>query len=132
MDFIEVIKIFFLGIIEGITEWLPVSSTGHMLLFNALFPLNLEKSFTDVFFYFIQFGAILAVLILFWKKLFPFKIEGAGMGSKGKLVADKQVLNLWSKVSSGCRWYRNRTSGRSADYRNCAYFLRRCVYRCGK
>lgn len=102
MDFIEVLKIFFLGIIEGVTEWLPVSSTGHMLLFNALFPLNLEKGFTDVFFYFIQFGAILAVLILFWKKLFPFKREGAGTSSKGKIVADKRVLSLWGKVLVAC------------------------------
>lgn len=102
MDILEVLKILFLGIIEGITEWLPVSSTGHMLLFNALFPLNLDKTFTDVFFYFIQFGAILAVLILFWKKLFPFKKEGAGMDSKGKIVADKRVLTLWGKVLVAC------------------------------
>ena len=102
MHFIEIIKIFFLGIIEGVTEWLPVSSTGHMLLFNALFPLQLEKKFTDVLFYFIQLGAIFAVLILFWKKLFPFKRVDTGTSSSKKLVADKGVLTLWGKVLVAC------------------------------
>lgn len=102
MHFIEIIKIFFLGIIEGVTEWLPVSSTGHMLLFNALFPLQLEKKFTDVLFYFIQLGAIFAVLILFWKKLFPFKRVDTGTSSSKKLVVDKGVLTLWGKVLVAC------------------------------
>ena len=79
MDFIEIIKIILLGWIEGITEWLPVSSTGHMLLFDSVWALSFEKQFKDAFLYSIQFGAVLAVVVLFWKKLCPIKMNGAGM-----------------------------------------------------
>ena len=72
MQFIEILKILFLGIVEGITEWLPVSSTGHMLLVDAVFTLQAREAFKEMFFVVIQLGAILAVLVLFWSKLFPF------------------------------------------------------------
>ena len=65
IDFLEILKVTFLGIIEGITEWLPISSTGHMLLVDEFVQLNVSDSFKEMFFVVIQLGAILAVVILF-------------------------------------------------------------------
>ena len=101
MEFIEIIKVILLGIIEGITEWLPISSTGHMLLFDKVFPLKLSKSFKEMFIVVIQLGAILAVVCLFWKKLFPLKREKTENGEM-KTVADKEILSLWGKVIVAC------------------------------
>ena len=98
MDIIEILKILLLGIVEGITEWLPVSSTGHMLLVDALFSLNARNEFKEMFFVVIQLGAILAVVVLFWHKLFPWRKEQA----QGKIVLDKNILNLWGKVLVAC------------------------------
>lgn len=69
---IEVLKVIFLGIVEGITEWLPISSTGHMLLVDEFLQMNVSEAFKDMFFVVIQLGAILAVVILFWEKMWPF------------------------------------------------------------
>ena len=92
--FIEILKVFFLGIVEGITEWLPVSSTGHMILVDEFLKLNVSDEFKEMFFVVIQLGAILAVPILFWKKLVPF--------SKEKSEAEKkQIYSLWLKVIVG-------------------------------
>ena len=104
MDFIEVLKIILLGIVEGITEWLPVSSTGHMILVDKLFPLNVSPEFKEVFLYFIQLGAILAVVVLFFKKLFPWKKEERSLNGAlvKKTVLDKGILNLWGKVLVAC------------------------------
>lgn len=99
MDFIELLKILFLGIVEGITEWLPISSTGHMLLVDALFTLQLREEFKKMFFVVIQLGAILAVLVYFWKELFPFHLEKK---EKIKLNADMGTLSLWGKVLVAC------------------------------
>ena len=104
MEFIEVLKVLLLGIIEGITEWLPVSSTGHMLLFERLWQLNATDTFKEMFFVVIQLGAILAVVVMFFKKLFPFslqKTENDGK-TKHKLVAEKQIFTLWGKVLVAC------------------------------
>ena len=92
---IEFIKCLFLGIIEGVTEWLPISSTGHMILFNAL--TDTTKSFftSDVFLYVIQLGAILAVVTLFFKKLNPFS------PSKTKVVK-QDTWQMWFKVIVAC------------------------------
>lgn len=68
---IEVLKVIFLGIVEGITEWLPISSTGHMLLVDEFLQMNVSEAFKDMFFVVIQLGAILAVVILFWEKALP-------------------------------------------------------------
>ena len=70
--FIEILKVIFLGIVEGITEWLPISSTGHMILVDEFLKLNVSEGFKEMFFVVIQLGAILAVPIIFWKRLFPF------------------------------------------------------------
>ena len=101
MDFIEILKIIFLGIVEGITEWLPISSTGHLLLVDELFTLKASQEFKDMFFVVIQLGAILAVPLLFWKRLFPFSLEKKE-GEKAALIADKKILSLWGKVIVGC------------------------------
>ena len=68
---IEIIKVIFLGIIEGITEWLPISSTGHMLLVDEFIKLNMSDAFKEMFFVVIQLGAILAVVVIFWNKMWP-------------------------------------------------------------
>lgn len=100
MEILEILKIIFLGIIEGITEWLPISSTGHLLLVDELFSLNASNDFKDMFMVVVQLGAILAVPILFWNKLFPFSIEKKA--EKTAIVADKKILSLWGKVIVGC------------------------------
>ena len=71
-EFLEILKVLLLGIVEGITEWLPVSSTGHMILLDEFLQLNVSDGFKEMFFVVVQLGAILAVPVLFWKKLFPF------------------------------------------------------------
>lgn len=106
MDIIEILKVVLLGIVEGITEWLPVSSTGHMLLVDAIPRLGLKASadFKEMFFVVIQLGAILAVVVTFFKKLFPWHTQTANVetGEKTKIVTDKSILNLWGKVLVAC------------------------------
>ena len=72
MDIIELLKVIFLGIVDGITEWLPISSTGHMILVDEFIHLNVSQDFMDVFLVVIQLGAILAVVVLYWNKMWPF------------------------------------------------------------
>ena len=72
MVFIEILKVILLGIVEGITEWLPISSTGHMLLLDEIFTLQLTDAFKEMFFVVIQLGAILAVVVLFFHKIFCY------------------------------------------------------------
>ena len=100
MKFLEILKIIFLGIVEGITEWLPISSTGHLLLVDELFALQASDAFKDMFMVVVQLGAILAVPILFWKKLFPFSLEKND--NKTSVVTNKNTLSLWGKVIVGC------------------------------
>ena len=87
----EIIKVIALGVLEGVTEWLPVSSTGHLILLNDFININLSNQFMSVFTVVIQLGAILAVPVLFWKKLNPF-------GKKLQSDQKKKVLNLWGRV----------------------------------
>ena len=93
-EFLEILKVIFLGIIEGITEWLPISSTGHMILTDEFIKLNVSSGFKEMFLVVIQLGAILAVPVVFWKKLFPF---GKGVDSAEK----KRIWSLWFKVAVG-------------------------------
>ena len=93
---LEIIKAIFFGIVEGITEWLPISSTGHMILLNELVKLDVSKDFYDMFQVVIQLGAIIAVVILFWKQIWPVKKE------KEKLTLDKNILSLWGKILVAC------------------------------
>lgn len=101
MDILEILKVIFLGIVEGVTEWLPVSSTGHLLLVDELFTLNATDAFKEMFFVVIQLGAILAVVVAFFKNLFPWHKEIAENGER-KIVTDKTVLSLWGKVLVAC------------------------------
>lgn len=97
MEFLDVLKIVLCGIIEGITEWLPVSSTGHLILFDKFLPLRFSPAFQDMFEYVIQLAAILAVVILFWKKIFPIEKK-----EEGGLRWKKESLSLWGKVLVAC------------------------------
>jgi len=90
---LEIIKAILLGIIQGITEWLPVSSTGHMILFDAIWPLNVSQDFLELFLVVIQFGSILAVVVLFFKQLWPF--------SKDK-EKNKKIWQLWFRIIVAC------------------------------
>ena len=96
-DIIEILKVIFLGIVEGITEWLPVSSTGHMLLVDEFLQLNASEAFKEMFFIVIQLGAILAVVVLFWQKMLPFQVK-----DKSKPFWKKDTLSLWLKVVVAC------------------------------
>ena len=69
MDFIELLKVIFLGIVEGLTEWLPISSTGHMILVDEFIKLNVSDEFMQLFLVVIQLGAILAVVVLYFKRI---------------------------------------------------------------
>ena len=91
----EILKAIFLGIVEGITEWLPISSTGHMILVDEFIKLDVSKEFLDMFMVVIQLGAILAVLVLYFHKLNPFS-------RKKTLVERKQTWSLWLKVIIAC------------------------------
>lgn len=90
---IEILKSILYGIVEGITEWLPVSSTGHMILLEEIMPMNVSESFWSMFLVVIQLGAILAVVLLYWNKIFPFR-----KNKEGKYVSVKSIWILWSKI----------------------------------
>lgn len=93
-EFIEILKVLFLGIVEGITEWLPISSTGHMILVDEFLRLNVSDGFKELFFVVIQLGAILAVPVVFWKRLFPFTKDTSD-------ERKKSIYTLWVKVIVG-------------------------------
>ncbi len=97
LDFVEILKVVFLGIVEGITEWLPISSTGHMLIVDELLQLNASEAFKEMFFVVIQLGAILAVVLIFWNKMFPFQFK-----DKEKPIINKDIFSLWFKVVIAC------------------------------
>lgn len=95
MDIMEIIKAILFGIVEGITEWLPISSTGHMILLNEFVTLNVSAEFWEMFLVVIQLGAILAVVLLYWNKIFPFHF-------KEKPVVQKDIFVLWFKILVAC------------------------------
>lgn len=95
MEWIEIFKAIILGIIEGITEWLPVSSTGHMILVDEFLQLGMSPAFKEMFFVVIQLGAIMAVVILYWKKIFPFKFDR-------KPFVQKDIIIMWIKIVIAC------------------------------
>ncbi len=97
MIFVEILKSIILGIVEGITEWIPISSTGHMLLVDEFVQLSVSPEFKEMFLYVIQLGAILAVVILFWGKMWPFSFK-----DKSKPVIIKETFSLWFKVVVAC------------------------------
>ena len=95
MEFIEFLKILVLGIVEGFTEWLPISSTGHMILVDEIIHLNVTDAFMSMFRVVIQLGAILAVVVLYFRRLNPF--------DPGKTKAQKAgTVKLWMKIMVAC------------------------------
>ena len=92
MDIIELLKVIFLGIVEGITEWLPVSSTGHMILVDEFITLKVSKEFWEMFLVVIQLGAVLAVVVLDFKKLWPFHKNDPYRESNWKYVSQNEKL----------------------------------------
>lgn len=100
MNIIEIIKVIILGIVEGITEWLPISSTGHMIIVDEFIKLNMSAAFMEMFFVVIQLGAILAVVVIFWNKIFPFKkLKGKG---ELRIGIDMDIMSMWIKVIVSC------------------------------
>lgn len=102
MEFLDILKIIVYGIIEGVTEWLPVSSTGHLILFDKFFPLNVSAAFMDMLEYVIQLFAIFAVILVFWKRIFPVGKTQTQEGQTPSLYLKKDVLSLWGKVLIAC------------------------------
>ena len=95
ISIIEILKTILFGIVEGITEWLPISSTGHMILLNEFVKLDVSEEFWEMFLVVIQLGAILAVVLLFWNKIFPFRF-------KEKPVIRADIFVLWFKILVAC------------------------------
>lgn len=91
MHFIEIVKAILFGVIEGITEWLPISSTGHMILVDEFIKLNVTDAFKEMFFVVIQLGAIMAVVVLYFNKLNPFS-------NRKRPIEKGETFNLWFKV----------------------------------
>ena len=92
----ELIQAIIFGIVEGITEWLPISSTGHMILLNSFMPMDVSEEFMDMFLVVIQLGAIMAVVVIFWHNLWPFSLK------KGTSFLRKDVWIMWFKVLVAC------------------------------
>ena len=97
---LNLIKAVLFGIIEGITEWLPVSSTGHMILLNEFVKMDVSEEFWEMFLVVIQLGAILAVVILFWNKIFPFDFSKKARDEHK--VMRKDIWALWGKILIAC------------------------------
>lgn len=92
---LEILKAILFGIVEGITEWLPISSTGHMILLDEFVKLDVSEEFMEMFLVVVQLGAILAVVLLFWNKIFPFDL-------KKKPHIKKDIFDLWFKILTAC------------------------------
>lgn len=94
---LEILKAVVYGIVEGITEWLPVSSTGHMILLEEIMPMKVSQDFWNMFLVVVQLGAILAVVLLFWNKIFPLR-----RNRRRQWKIDWNIMNLWGKIIVAC------------------------------
>ena len=94
----NILKAILFGIVEGVTEWLPVSSTGHMIILNDLVTMDVSPEFFTVFLTVIQLGAVMAVVILYWKRLWPLD----GKGGESAPVLRKDILRLWGRIIVAC------------------------------
>ena len=101
MDFIELLKVIFLGIVEGITEWLPVSSTGHLILVEEFIKLNVSEAFWEMFMVVIQLGAIMAVVVLYFKELWPIQNQKKAKGALERYVKTDKMI-MWFKIVVSC------------------------------
>lgn len=97
---LEVLKVILLGIVEGITEWLPISSTGHMILVDEFVKLDVTPEFWALFKYMIQLGAIMAVVLIYWKKIWPFRMDDDYDGIERFVKMDKIIM--WLKIAVSC------------------------------
>lgn len=93
----DILVAIVLGIVEGITEWLPISSTGHMILFNQFLDFS-NKDFSEMFLVVVQLGAIMAVVLLFWKKIFPFNLHP----KEGEGAVRMDIMQMWFKIIVAC------------------------------
>ncbi len=98
MDFLEILKAIFYGIVEGITEWLPISSTGHLILLERFIKMDVSDEFMNMFRVVIQLGAIMAVVVIYWKQIWFVDFHGF----KSKPTFKKDILNLWGKILVAC------------------------------
>ena len=94
---LEILKAVVYGIVEGITEWLPVSSTGHMILLEEIMPMKVSQEFWNMFLVVVQLGAILAVVLLFWNRIFPLQ-----RNRRRQIRIDWKIMNLWVKILLAC------------------------------
>lgn len=94
---LEILKAVVYGIVEGITEWLPVSSTGHMILLEEIMPMKVSQEFWNMFLVVVQLGAILAVVLLFWNRIFPLQ-----RNRRRQIRIDWKIMNLWVKILVAC------------------------------
>ena len=101
MEWIEYLKVIILGILEGITEWLPISSTGHLILVDEFMKLNMSDAFKEMFDVLVQLGAILAVVVIYFKKLLPVDLVKKEDNSR-KPAWNKDKLILWCKILVAC------------------------------
>ena len=105
LNFIEILKSILFGVVEGITEWLPISSTGHLILLKEFVTLDASKDFWSMYEVVIQLGAIMAVVVLFWKQIFPFgkKNNQYSLAEQGALAYVKtDIFVLWFKIIVAC------------------------------
>ncbi len=100
--FWELLKAFLYGVVEGISEWLPISSTGHLILLERILPMQVSEAFWDMFLVVVQLGAILAVVVLFWGRIFPFALKGGTEDGKRSLSVRGDVMQMWLKILVAC------------------------------
>lgn len=106
MDFIELLKVVFLGIVEGITEWLPISSTGHLILVEEFVKLDVSKQFWEMFMVVIQLGAILAVVVLYWNKIWPFRNKKPQHVNVTKIEKTAGLICRFVKIDKMVMWFK--------------------------
>ncbi|MCD8326409.1 MAG: undecaprenyl-diphosphate phosphatase [Lachnospiraceae bacterium] len=100
---LDILIAILFGLVEGITEWLPISSTGHMILLEEFISFeNVSEDFFSMFDVVVQLGAILAVVVLFWSRLFPFKKVSDKKHPSGHITIDMDIIRMWIKVLIGC------------------------------
>lgn len=105
-NFIEILKVIFLGIVEGITEWLPISSTGHLILVEEFVKLDVSQKFWDMFMVVIQLGAIMAVVVLYWKDLWPFRNKKPKHENVTKVEKAAGLLCRFVKIDKMIMWFK--------------------------
>ncbi|HIX36951.1 MAG TPA: undecaprenyl-diphosphate phosphatase [Candidatus Blautia pullistercoris] len=105
-NFIEILKVIFLGIVEGITEWLPISSTGHLILVEEFVKLDVSQEFWDMFMVVIQLGAIMAVVVLYWKDLWPFRNKKPKHENVTKVEKAAGLLCRFVKIDKMIMWFK--------------------------